>query len=123
MSSLDEINIVRIVWLKKRRHSPPPCGTRSRRCAHLPEVKLQSGETHADAVERLRKQIVALRVERQKVSNAPPPRAATKKLLRQHVADLATKGRPQINVMRERVEAVFSDPNAHFGVTPGFVQT
>jgi hypothetical protein len=81
---------------------------------------LPPGETLVAAIAHIRDEITAARNHRRAVETAPLPKADAKALAASHVAVLAGRGKPRVEV-GDTFKAVFTDPLADFGVSADFV--
>ncbi len=73
------------------------------------EIKLKSGETPSDAVERLRGEISAIRQQLQATRSAPLPLADQKQLIAQSVLERAQSGRPRVVVADDAARIAFRE--------------
>jgi hypothetical protein len=69
--------------------------------------KLKAGETLVSAVEKLRKQIGALRAEHQHTKTAAPTIAEMKAAAAEHVSKLAERGKPRLIIEHGKFELRF----------------
>jgi hypothetical protein len=72
------------------------------------KVKLKSGETHSQAVARLREQIGALRTERTRTELAAPTVEEMKAAAAEHVSKLAERGTPRLAIQHGKFELRFN---------------
>jgi hypothetical protein len=77
--------------------------------------------TAEEAAMRLRSRLAQLTIERMEVANAPEPKADIKRAIRAQMANLAADSGPTLRAERGKVEAVFLDHRADFGITPSWV--
>ena len=78
----------------------------------LPEVKLQRGETHRQAVDRVRAQIAAVDAEWRRLEHAPLPAEEIKARIVAEVDALAAIGQPKIRVRDRFGDGVSGLPEA-----------
>jgi hypothetical protein len=91
-------------------------GSLARRChgyvsSNSPDVKLEvakisapklpKGETAPEAVERLRHQLAELRADRAETEAAPIPSSQAKAIMRRRVAEIADRGKPDVDGLIE----------------------
>ena len=67
-----------------------------------PEVKLNKGESLADAISRLARRTRELRADLHRISSSPFPSAWAKAQMREQVEALAARGEPDVSVLVER---------------------
>ena len=77
------------------------------------KLKMKDGETHLDAVERIRREIAGLASERLQVEQAGLPPSELKKRVKEWIAERATRGRPTITATHDKFEVNFLDPAAY----------
>jgi hypothetical protein len=73
-----------------------------------------------EAVMKVRSKIGALTIERTEVQRLPEPKAVIKAAFRAEVARLASNARPMLKLDRGAAKPMFADPQADFGLSPGY---
>jgi hypothetical protein len=76
-------------------------------------VELEPNETLAQAITRLRGEILGLERDLELVTNAPPPKAALKDMVRTAVQSWVGKGTPRISLHGGDMRISFADPSAY----------
>jgi hypothetical protein len=84
--------------------------------------KLAKGETALEAIERIRVQLAELRADKAETLAAPIPSSTAKAIMRRQVAELAAKGRPNVDGLIEGAEEITWPMQQRQGALGGHVQ-